>query len=333
MSSNQGGSPFSNMIQNFMMLNQVKAQREQQEIQRRQNMVSGLSTYMDQARAMPNPEQLTNLTQFYSETLGIDPSALDEIRNNIMPNIETMRTQAVRTGRDAMDPEQLAQVNQTAATNVLAGQTPREMGVDQFLIQTLSGEGAISDALRTRLAAGMSPGELRTSETLARQPDAFFDDMHNIAAGRQLSAGQSSQMELGWADHRQRERFHIAEMALREFGMELDQAGLQAKIAAGQDENALKEIEEYAKSVRSLTETRASRSQQEITAAEGLVNLQAQRLTEMGLLPPKWWLTEDGRYLDASQYDPAEARAAGWKPLGPRIDETARKNFFERRWR
>jgi hypothetical protein len=333
MSSQQGGSPFSNMIQNFMMLNQVKAQRDQLEHQKRQQMVEGISTFMDQSRAMTDPEQLKNLQQFYSETLGIPTSALDEIRSTIVPHIETMRAGAVRTGRDAMGTEELANVNRTAATSALAGQTPTQMGTDQFLLQTLGGQGPVSEAMRTRLAAGMSPGELRTSDMLTQQPDEFFRDKFNIEAGRQMSAGQTAQMDLGWADHRQRERFHIAEMALREMGLELDSMGLQAKIQAGAGENTLKEIEEYAKSVRSLTETRASRSQQEITAVEGLVNAQQQRLVDQGVLPPKWWLTPDGRYMDASQFDPAQARAQGWKPIAGGVHDTARKNFFERRYR
>jgi hypothetical protein len=336
--SNQGrggGSPFNDMIQNFMMLNQVKAQRDQLAHQKRQQMVEGLTSYMDQARTMPDPDSLSNLKQFYSQTLGIAPETLDELSASILPNIETQRTGAVRRGMAGMSPEQAGQLDLTAATTAIGGQTPAQMGTDQFLLDTLQGPetNMLSQALRSRLAAGLSPGELKMSATLAGMPEDFFRTRHMVEGGQLLSSGQTAQMELGWADHRQRERFHTAEMALRETGLELDARAMDAKIQAGQGEEILKEIEEYGKALRSLSETQASRTQQEITAAEGAVNLMAQRLVDQGVLPPEWWQLPDGRLVQAKYYDPAKARADGWKPIGPRIDETARKNIFERRWR
>jgi hypothetical protein len=320
MSSQQGGSPFNSMIQNIMMLSQVKHQQEQMQQQKMMNTIQGFREYTGMLReGFSSPEEITALEDALSQYFPRE--ALAQIRERVAPTLENIRTGELAGGLAEMNPDQRALNRNVGATGMVTGGTPFNAASDQFLLQTLAGpeNNPLTKALQSRLAAGMNPGDLASSDVLAGRGDDWHQRTQDIASGQALSSAQFGGLEQSWADMRMRNTHEIGRQDLSQQQIDLQRQSMMMKAEAAGQVDAFPIIEEYGRAVRSLTETRTPRSKQQVAAQAGHANVLAQQLADQWILPAQWYATPDGRRLDARQYSPDEARRQGWRPIAPII--------------
>jgi hypothetical protein len=327
----QGGNPFNEMFQNFMMLSQVKQMQEQAKQQDIMNTVAGFREYTQILReGFAEPEHLDALENALAQK-GFDRDALIAIRQRVTPTAANITAAEAVAGRDAMNPESRGIMQGEAFSRMTTGASTLENYRSRFLSNVLGSEGPMGEAMRTREATGLTPGQFEVDQVLSQRGPEWIAGMQDREAGYTMTAAQQAQSDLGWGN------LDLGRKRLEEEGnWESTRQGnlllqLKNKAEAEGQTNAFGLIEEYGKAVRSLVETRSPRSRQEKTAQAGLANQLAQELADLWILEAQWYVTNEDppRYLDATQYTPAHARAQGWRPIAPtiRAEDVAYKSF------
>jgi hypothetical protein len=322
----KSGNPFSELIQNFMMLSQVKQMQEQAKQQDIMNTVAGFREYTQILReGFAEPEHLEALENALAQK-GFDRDALIAIRRRVTPTATNITAAEAIAGRDAMDPESRGVMQGEAFSRMTTGGSTFDAWKGRFLSNTLRSESPMGEAMRTREATGQTPGQFAMDQVLSRRGEDWIRGTQDMEAGHTMTAAQQAQnalglgnLDLGRDTLRAQNTWEIGRQGISLAQLALQRDSMMAKAQADGNAAAFGLIEEYGKAVRSLVETKSPRTTQEITAQSMLVNSLAQQLADQWLLPAQWYATNDDppRYMDASQYTPEQARAQGWRPIAP----------------
>lgn len=366
MPTQNGSSPFNDLIQNFMLLSQIKNQNEQMDIQRKRmavdqlvTQINGLRSFIDLSRSTTDPTKLSGLRDAFSqasEQLGglFKNDVLEQIQAALVPTTEVLTSGAVERGAGKFTPTERDTVDRNAASVTFTGQTMPALGTATMINNILSSDTPEARAGILKMVTGLTPGQFQADTVLASRPAEWFQNAQNIESGQALSAAQVAQRELGYANITSSE--NIAEMqkssaqiiaaaqqGLQMAGLVIDQKKLASQInSAANNPNVSALLEQYGQAVRSLSDTKLSNSEPELASKTQLVNTLAQQLVEAGALPPAFWeippekrfMMGGKTYLRSDEVNPSQygqLRSEGFRPIAPTITpkDVAKKTFLD----
>lgn len=354
MAEGRGGSPMNEMLQNFMMLSQVRnmqdqlvVQQQQVANQHRQQTIVGFGEYLNLLRQSPDPTVHDELEQAYSE-LGFDRNALKTLREHAVPGQGILRAGAARAGRDAaagigepVTPE-LAAINRAAFTAEASGLDPGALASSNYIADNL-GRSNLTEAEKQRLAnatairvgSGQDVGAYTQGQTYAGMSPETRTQMEMIRGGVATSAEHNQQMELQWARLRQDERFETGRQALQEVGLGLDAQRISQAVKDGSNPFPL--LEQLTTVLGHVSDTKVPKSAAEIEGFTNVANALVAQLTDQGVFPPAGVIIE-GTKPDGTKYrlqgspnsklNPGET-IVGRIPRTMRPEDIARKGWLD----
>jgi hypothetical protein len=238
-------SQFTDFLNTFINLKQIQLQTEQVAQTAKTQAVSGVDTFMRLAQHTANPMELTSLVDRFSQLGVASREQLSGILQHVVPTAEAQKEYDVWRGRQmqdsgATDPTVSAatRTRTTEAANVNAtGMNSGQLSNSKFISDVLSTAptgGDLPGAMATRLAAGMSPGEMAVDQAVTQLPANELQQAGGAKVGTRMTAAQDANNQSTWATIRMQDRNNTAESAYHMGSLEVEAAKARAA-AAGHD--------------------------------------------------------------------------------------------------
>lgn len=229
---NQGGQ----FLPLLMGLIQLKQRDKELEAQKHAQRTAGLTALIDAAKNSADPTQLTALAQLGEQNDLGSASQLMKVFANIQPSEAALRSRNMVKGIGVLEGTPVGMLPGTAAPDAadiygagarsaILGRGEGEQANQQFVKDLFSRwmsnaptdqKNNLSNIFATRSAAGVLPGELKMDQTLAGMPPDTLTQAMRIKLGTMLSAPESANLGLNYAQLRSHERLGMMSNAVDE---------------------------------------------------------------------------------------------------------------------
>lgn len=233
------------LVQTIVSLRQLQLTQAAQELARRQQQASGITSFQNLAQNTANPSSLASLLPQFSQTYGVGQDVLGGILSGTPPTQATTRGAAVASGARQLGGSQ----DVAAATTELTGQTPGSAARDRLMASIFGGTGDYYSSLPPESQRGFQEGVLQqvatgqdigsaamssaTADFMKRAPQATKDRIIEIGRGLAPSAPEAVQQQLGWANYRLNMRTSEMQLAQEELRIRGSLAQAQAQLDKG----------------------------------------------------------------------------------------------------
>lgn len=278
------------LVQTIVSLRQLQLQQAAQDLARRQQQASGITSFQNVAQNTADPSQLSSLLPQFSQTYGVGQDVLGGILAGTPPSQAATRSRAVESGAKQLGGSQ----DVAAATAELSGLTPGAAARDRLMASIFGGTGDYYSGLPAESQRGFQEGVLQQVTTgqdigsaamssaaadfMKRAPQATKDRIVEIGRGLAPSAPEAVQQQLGWANYRLSQRTNEMQLALEELRVRgsLTQAQSQLDKGAFQEVNDL--IDKRSELLQKMSSTSATMTDYGVQAYVDQFNAYNQQL-------------------------------------------------------
>lgn len=239
-------STMQNMLQTLLQLRQLKLQREQVEISRRNQQMGAQSGFQNMLQSMADPMTMMPFAGDFAQSTGMQQPAVETMIKQTPASVATTKSRLTQQGAGAVSPEQAALQN-------IVGQTESSNVQDKFMAKVFGQTGDYYSGLSPEEQQGFQKGVLQrittgqdvgtaamseaTADFMKKAPKNVKDQIIAVGKGLAPSASEDAQIQLGYARHRLDERQALSSAAM-------DDLRLRASVEEARnrlDANAFKE--------------------------------------------------------------------------------------------
>lgn len=313
----------SDILRTFIGIAQLQQGWQQLDDARSNARIAGINTFMTLARQTANPSELTALVDRFSQ-LGVGSrEQLLSILQNVTPTTEAVTAGQTKAGVDVAagkptgkGAEADALARRTANAQ-LTGQNAGQLAAADFIagaIERTPMTDVMAAATTSKLATGMSPGQLVLDAAITALPQDERVQAAGVGVGTRLSAPQDATLGHAYATLRETARHNRVGEALMETGQMVDLANAKARAGAGaipDASNVASLITAKGGMIKQLTETKDNPPPGLVISYLGALNA-INRQLDMAGVPNEGQIPYDPQLLtDPTWFEALKRRLAG----------------------